>query len=81
MSDKSKNKWWNANKEKIITFAVIGVCLTGLEFILVCAELKKQDRERQAKAEFARKILQDYEKERAKSTTVNIDSLVNQHVR
>ena len=55
--------------------------MLAVMFVIVMGNLKKQEKENQEKIEWAKELLKDYDAERAKSATVNIDSLINQHVR
>ncbi|MBO7642992.1 MAG: hypothetical protein J6S74_02560 [Alphaproteobacteria bacterium] len=50
-------------------------------FVIVMGNLKKQEKAKQEKIEWAKELLKNYDAERAKSVTVNIDSLINRHVR
>ena len=64
----------------------MSVCIGVLiMYITTNAELKMHEKakqkEKQEKMEWAKELLQKYEQERSKNGTVNIDSLVNQHIR
>lgn len=76
---KVKNTWKD-NKKKICSYFVAGACLVVVEFGIILYINHKQNKERQEKIEFAKDLLKSYEAERAKGT-VNMDSLINQHVR
>ena len=74
----------HSNKETLTKLMLTGVVIAsiiGIEFIVANAEIERQAKIKQEKIEFARELLQDYEYERSKNTTVNIDSLINQHIR
>lgn len=68
------------NKKKICSYFVAGACLVVVEFGIILYINHKQNKERQEKIEFAKELLKSYEAERANGT-VNMDSLINQHVR
>ena len=61
--------------------SVLVASILLITLIIANAEMKKQDKEKQEKAEFVKEILKAYEQERSKTGTVNIDSLINQYVR
>ena len=68
------------NKEKIVAILGLGAFVIVLELGLIFGINHKQNKERQEKIEFAKELLKSYEAERANGT-VNMDSLINQHVR
>lgn len=71
---KDRNFVWLGTSCVIATI----ICAT---LITTNAEIKKQEKEKRDKIEWAKKLLQEYEQEKAKNNTVNIDSLINQHIR
>ena len=75
------------NKDKIEHSAImtgVYILCMGIAVFLINYETKKeaekQIKAKQEKADFAREILKVYETERAKGA-VNIDSLINQHIK
>ena len=68
------------NKEKIVAILGLGAFVIVLELGLIFGINHKQNKERQEKIEFAKELLKSYEAERTNGT-VNMDSLINQHVR
>jgi hypothetical protein len=57
----------------------LGVCAVGM---VVVKDLEKNriEKQKSEKQEFAREILNDYQAEQSRTKTVNIDSLINQHI-
>ncbi len=76
-------KVFSKNKDKVKQVAIIGGLVLlgiGIEIIDINYENKKQIKAKQEKIDFAKSILKSYEAERAKGA-VNIDSLINQHIK
>ena len=64
----------------------VGMCLAlgmcaGSIFVVKNLEKSRTEKQKIQQQEFARKILDDYRTEQARTKTVNIDSLINQHIR
>ena len=57
----------------------LGVCAVGM-FVVKDLEKAKIEKQKIQKQEFAREILDDYRAEQSRTKTVNIDSLINQHI-
>lgn len=74
--DKVKETWTNAKEPLVygvVFMGVIGALMFGMKKIQTNTEAKAKQN--------AKEMLQKYEQERAKGNTVNIDSLLNQHMR
>ena len=69
------------NASANIVGTLVVALIMGLSFAGAKAGLERQEKEKQEKIEWARKLLQDYEQERNKTAAVNVDSLINQHIR
>lgn len=69
------------DKFGVLGTSVVVATIICITLLMANAELEKQAKEKQEKTEWARKLLQDYEQERSKTSAVNVDSLINQHIR
>jgi len=71
----------NNKQDTGIESYVATAVMLAVIFVIVMGNLKKQEKAKQEKIEWAKELLKDYDAERVKSAAVNIDSLINQHVR